>query len=267
MRFVQTGTVLDKILARKQEEVSAAREAVPLATVAHLARQAAPALDVLAALNRQTVALIAEVKHASPSKGVLIDPFEPLVLAQTYANNGAAMLSVLTDEDFFKGHLNYLRQIRAALPAMPLLRKEFIIDSYQVYEARAAGADAVLLIVAALDDVQLSELYALIVELGMTALIEVHDEAELARALRLNPSLIGVNNRDLKTFHVDLMTTQRIAQAIPQGVTLVAESGMKSAEDVRNMGKLGAHAVLIGEGLVTAPDIGAAVRLFSTQER
>ncbi|MEO0565682.1 MAG: indole-3-glycerol phosphate synthase TrpC, partial [Chloroflexota bacterium] len=190
----------------------------------------------------------------------------PVHLARTYAANGAAMLSVLTDEQFFKGHLDYLREIRAAVK-IPLLRKEFVVDTYQVYEARAAGADAVLLIVAALDDAQLADLHALIIQLGMTPLVEVHNEAELERALKLNPMLIGVNNRDLKTFDVDLETTGRLAQLVPDNVTLVAESGMKSTVDVHHMGTLGAHAVLIGEGLVTAPDIGAAVRSFSSQER
>ncbi len=264
--FVKTDTVLDRILTHKLTEIARDRRMVPMATVAHNARIAPPALDVIGALRRETVALIAEVKHASPSRGVLIDPFRPMSLARTYAENGAAMLSILTDEQFFKGHLDYLREIRAAVK-IPLLRKEFVIDSYQVYEARAAGADAVLLIVAALDDVQLADLHALIVQLGMTALVEVHNEAELERALKLTPRLIGINNRNLKTFDVDLKTTGRLAQMIPDDVTLVAESGMKTTADIHHMGQLGAHAVLIGEGLVTAPDTGAAVRAFSSQER
>lgn len=264
--FVKTDTILDRILAHKLTELERARRHMPMATVAHRARLAPPALDVVSALRRETVALIAEVKHASPSRGVLISPFRPVSLARAYAANGAAMLSVLTDEQFFKGHLDYLREIRAAVK-IPLLRKEFIIDTYQVYEARAAGADAVLLIVAALDDAQLADLHTLITQLGMTALVEVHNEAELARALKLNPALVGVNNRDLKTFEVDLETTGRLARLVPEGVTLVAESGMKSGVDVYHMGTLGAHAVLIGEGLVTAPDIAAAVRVFSSQER
>jgi indole-3-glycerol phosphate synthase len=264
--FVKTDTVLDRILTHKLTEIERARQRVPMATVAHRARLPSSPLDVISALRRDTVALIAEVKHASPSRGVLIDPFLPVHLARTYATNGAAMLSVLTDEQFFRGHLNYLREIRAAVK-IPLLRKEFVIDTYQVYEARAAGADAVLLIVAALDDVQLADLHALVVQLGMTPLVEVHNEAELERALKLNPTLVGINNRDLKTFDVDLETTGRLAQLMPDNVTLVAESGMRSAADVRHMGTLGAHAVLIGEGLVTAPDIGAAVQSFSSQER
>lgn len=264
--FVSTNTILDKILAHKVTELEQARRLVPMAWVAQAARIAAPALDVVAALTRDTVALIAEVKHASPSRGVLIEPFDPLQLAHTYAANGAAMLSVLTDEAFFKGHLDDLRQIRQAVH-IPLLRKEFIIDTYQVYEARGAGADAVLLIAAALTDGQLSDLHSLAVELGMTPLVEVHNEAELERALKLQPRLIGVNNRDLKTFDVDTDTTGRLAKLVPDGVVLVAESGLKTGDDVRRMGGVGAYAVLIGEGLVTAPDIAQAVRTFSSQER
>jgi len=187
-------------------------------------------------------------------------------LARTYADNGAAMISVLTDEQFFKGHLDYLRQIRQAV-SIPLLRKEFIVAPYQVYEARGAGADALLLIVAALTDEQLAELYSLTVELGMTALIEVHNEFELERAMKLNSTLIGINNRDLKTFNVDLETTRNLAQLVPDGVILVAESGMLNVLDVHTMGQFGAHAVLIGEGLVRAQNIAQTVKSFSSQER
>ncbi|MEO0562691.1 MAG: indole-3-glycerol phosphate synthase TrpC, partial [Chloroflexota bacterium] len=197
--YVKTDTVLDKILAHKVTEVAAARSVLPLADVRAAAEAAVPPLDVLGALRRETVALIAEVKHASPSRGVLIEPFEPLALATTYAECGAAILSVLTDEQFFKGHLDYLREIRGVVN-IPLLRKEFVIDPYQVYEARAAGADAVLLITAALDDAQLADLHGLILYLGMMPLVEVHNEAELARALAVQPRLVGINNRDLKTF-------------------------------------------------------------------
>lgn len=264
--FVQTDTVLDKILNHKITEVDRARRLIPMAVVAQSARIAPPALDVISALRRDTVSLVAEVKHASPSRGVLIEPFEPIKLAKIYAENGAAMISVLTDEQFFKGHLDYLRQIRQVVK-IPLLRKEFIISMYQVYEARAAGADAILLIVAALSDEQLHDFYTLSVQLGMTPLIEVHNEHELERALLLNPRLIGINNRDLKTFVVDLETTAYLSKLVPDDVTLVAESGMLSVMDVHKMGKLGTHAVLIGEGLVTAPDIAQTVQLFSSQER
>ncbi|MEL6150375.1 MAG: indole-3-glycerol phosphate synthase TrpC [Chloroflexota bacterium] len=264
--FVQTDTVLDRILAHKVTEIAKARKLTPMAKMAQAAQVAKPPLDVMAALRRETVALIAEVKHASPSRGVLIEPFEPVALATTYAECGAAMLSVLTDEQFFKGHLDYLRQIRRVVN-IPLLRKEFVIDGYQVYEARAAGADAVLLIVAALDDAQLADLHSTITGLGMAALVEVHSEPELERAMKAGATLLGINNRDLKTFDVDLQTTARLAARVPDDVTLVAESGMKTAADVGMMGERGAHAVLIGEGLVTSDNIAAAVKIFSSVER
>ncbi len=259
--FVKTDTILDKILAVKLTEIGD-----NLAEVARCAREANPPRDFISALQRENVALIAEVKHASPSKGVLIEDFNPVALGTTYAANGAAAISVLTDAQFFRGRLAYMTQVRAAV-SIPVLRKDFIIDPYQVYEARAAHADAVLLIVAALEDAQLADLHALITELGMAALVEVHNEAELDRALSINARLIGVNNRDLKTFHEDLGTTRRIAARVPEGVTLVAESAIRSVADVQKMGELGAHAVLVGEGLVKAGDVGAQVRAFSSQRR
>lgn len=261
--YIQTGTVLDEILAHKVEEIAAAKARVPLNEIrARAETQPRAPLDVPAALRGQTVALIAEVKHASPSKGVLAADFDPLRLAETYAENGAAMISVLTDERFFRGHLAHLERIRAAVD-LPLLRKDFVLDRYQVFEARAAGADAVLLIVAALADAQLDDLYAAIVELGMTALVEVHTEPELKRALALSPAVIGVNNRDLKTFDVDLNTTARLAAQVPEDVVLVAESGIHAAEDVSRVAELGADAVLVGEALVKAQDTASAVRALS----
>lgn len=275
MAFVETGTYLDKILAHKQAELRRQFDEAggPMdggfawqAQVAHYARQAPPPRDFLAALQKDTVALIAEVKKASPSKGVLVEDFDPVRIATTYAANGAAAISVLTDETFFQGSLRYLREIRQAV-AVPVLRKDFIIDPFQVDEARASGADAVLLIVAALEDGQLAELYAQIRAYGMHALVEVHNEAEMARALKLGAPLIGVNNRDLKTFEVDLATTGRLVAMVPAGVTLVAESGIASGADVAHMGRLGARAVLVGESLVKAADMAAAVREYSTQAR
>lgn len=265
-RYTKTGTILDKILAHKVIEVERSQRRRPLAMIAHLARMMPPPKDVISALRQSTVALIAEVKHASPSRGILIEPFEPITLAQTYAKNGAAMISVLTDEAFFQGHLDHLRNIRAHVD-IPLLRKDFIIEPYQVYEAREVGADAVLLIAAALDDGPLSDLYDLIVHLGMTPLIEVHNQDELERALQLNPELIGINNRDLRTFNVDIALTATLAQQIPNHITLVAESGMKTTADIQNMGQAGAHAVLIGEGIVTAKHIAETVQAFSNVER
>lgn len=264
--FVRTQTVLDTILAHKVEEIAARKARASAATVMAAARAAPPPRDMRAAVRRDTVALIAEIKRASPSRGVLSADFDPVALATTYAAHGATAISVLTDERFFGGDLTHLTAVRAAV-SVPVLRKDFVLDPYQVYEARAAGADAVLLIVAALDDARLANLHALIVELGMAALVEVHDEAELARALTLGASLIGVNNRDLRTFTVALATTERLARLVPPDVALVAESGIFSADDVRRMGAVGAHAVLVGEALVTAPDVAARVRELSSQPR
>jgi len=265
--FVQTGTVLDTILASKVEEVAAAKRAMPPAVLRNQAdaAQRTP-LDAVSALRGDTVRLIAEVKKASPSKGMLIEDFDPVALANTYANNGAAAISVLTDEPFFQGSLEYLARIRQQVD-VPLLRKDFIIDPYQIDQAYLAGADLVLLIVAALADEQLADLYLAATGRGLTPLVEVHNEGEMERALALNPALIGINNRDLKTFDVNVQTTARLAKLATPAVTLVSESGLKTPEDVRKMGELGAHAVLIGEGLVTAPDVPAAVRAFSTQLR
>lgn len=264
--YLRTGTILDTILAHKAEEVSARRASVPLERFENAARLVSPARDFRAALHRPTVALIAEVKHASPSKGVLIDPFDPVALGAVYAQNGAAAISVLTDERFFQGHLDHLSAVCRAVD-VPVLRKEFVIDPYQVYEGRAAGADALLLIVAALDDARLEDLHALIEALGMAALVEVHNEAELERALRVDPRLIGVNNRDLATFTVDLATTERLVRLIPPGVTLVAESGLHTPGDVARMGAAGADAVLIGASLVTAARRGRLVKTLSRQPK
>jgi indole-3-glycerol phosphate synthase len=268
--FVKTDTVLDKILAYKVEAVDDAKRRRSPATIIDAALQAPPTRDFVAVLRRDTVALIAEVKKASPSKGVLIENFDPVAIGTTYAENGAAAISVLTDERFFIGHLDYLVAIRRAV-SIPVLRKEFIIDPYQVFEARAAGADAVLLIVAALEDSQLAELHSVILEQDMAAVVEVHNEAEVERALMLplvmGASAIGVNNRDLKTFHENLETTARLARLIPPEMTLVAESAIRSPDDVRRMGEFGAHAVLVGESLVKADNIADKVREFSSQPR
>lgn len=264
--FVETRTVLDKIMVHKVEELALRQKEMSLSQCREVAAQASPPRDMLAALRRATVALIAEVKHASPSRGVLIEDFQPVTLGTTYATNGAAAISVLTDQHFFLGHLDYLMAVREAVQ-VPVLRKDFVFDPYQVYEGRAAGADAILLIVAVLADDQLADLYALVNELDMTALVEVHNEAELERALRLNPQLLGINNRDLRSFNVDLAITQRLTAQIPDEVTLVAESGIKSRAHVEQMARSGAHAILVGEALVQSDDIGAKVRELSEVER
>jgi indole-3-glycerol phosphate synthase len=221
--------------------------------------------DFAAALrDADGVALIAEVKKASPSRGVLLEHFDHLELAQTYREHGAAALSVLTDAHFFQGSLSYLHEIRTRPEgAPPLLRKDFLLDPYQLYEARAAGADAVLLIVAALDDAMLRSLLDLAYTLGMAALVEVHTADELERALAAGARIVGVNNRDLHTFTTTLETTERLAAQLPGGSArplLVSESGIFRAADVARLRDCGVDAVLVGEALVTAPDIGARVR-------
>ncbi|HYO87605.1 MAG TPA: indole-3-glycerol phosphate synthase TrpC [Candidatus Limnocylindrales bacterium] len=262
---MRTGTILDQILARKVEEVAVLR--TQAARLHEAATEATPPRGFFAALAQgEQVALIAEIKKASPSKGVLIEDFDPAALAQTYANHGAMALSVLTDADYFQGSLAFLDAARTACP-LPALRKDFIIDALQVLEGRAAGADAMLLIAAALDDAQMADLHTLITELGMAALVEVHDEHELEQALALKAALIGVNNRDLRTFVEDLGLSERLAGLMPVGQTWVAESAIRSRVDVARMGAAGASAVLVGEGLVAAGDIGAQVRAFSSQPR
>lgn len=264
--YHQTNTILDKILAQKVLEVEERQAKTPINKMINLAKVACVPRNFAGALVKDTVALIAEVKKASPSKGVLIEDFNPVELGKTYAENGASAISVLTDEQFFKGHLSYLTDVRGNV-SVPVLRKDFIIDPYQVLEARSAEADAVLLIVAALDDGQLSELHQLIVEQGMTPLVEVHNLTELERALKVGARVIGVNNRDLHTFQVNITITAEIAKRVPDDVILIAESGLQSVDDVRYMGQVGAHAVLIGEGLVKSEHIGQAVRDFSSQPR
>jgi indole-3-glycerol phosphate synthase len=275
------GSFLNRILDHKRSEVARQQAKIPLAQLEARGAAAPPPRDFAAALRKPgQAALIAEVKKASPSKGLLLERFDPLELARSYAENGAAAISVLTDQRFFQGSLKYLEGIRerleigdwrlasteqsliSNLQSPPLLRKDFILDPYQVYEARAYGADALLLIVAALDDQALAALLGLTHELGMQALVEVHDEAELDRALAVGATVVGVNNRDLRTFVTTLETTERIAARLPatDRPLLVSESGISSAADVARVRAWGADAVLVGEALVTAPDIAAKVR-------
>ncbi|MBE2198075.1 MAG: indole-3-glycerol phosphate synthase TrpC [Anaerolinea sp.] len=255
-------SILDEIFAHKRIEVAARRQRIPLAEMRRLAETAAPPQNFLVALHQSQAqpALIAEVKKASPSKGLLAPHFNHLALAQSYRDNGAAAISILTDERYFQGHLDYLRDIAALEKRPPLLRKDFLADPYQLYEARAAGADAILLIAASLDAPQLRDLHALAGELGMTPLVEVHNEAELEVALTCDPVLLGVNNRDLHTFTVSLETTRRLRPFIPPAITVVAESGIHTPADVAALRGMGVHAMLIGEALVTAADTGAKVR-------
>jgi len=252
--------ILDRILANKYSEVAQRRLRVPIEQLRERALAHIPPRDFIGALKQAgRPALIAECKKASPSKGLLRPQYDPVQLARTYAENGAAALSVLTDEKFFQGSLNDLGAAREAA-GLPVLRKDFIVDGYQIYEACAAGADAVLLIVAALQLEPLQELHGQINELSMTALVEVHDEAELETALKIGPKLIGVNNRNLHDFSVDLQTTARLRKNVPTNIALVAESGIHTADDVARVRDMGVDAILVGEALVTASDVGAKVR-------
>ena len=254
--------ILDEIIQYKRnEELPAQKQIQPLQKVQALASQAAPALDFIAGIkNKAGMGLIAEVKKASPSKGLLCPDFDALQLAGSYAAAGAAALSVLTDQRYFQGSLAYLAQIRAAFPQLPLLRKDFIFDAYQIYEARAAGADALLLIAAVLMDDELLTLVNLTHSLGMEALIEVHNETELERVLPLAPRLLGVNNRNLETFEVDLNTSLTLRPLVPEQVCFVAESGIRGRADLQALSAAGVDAVLIGEALVTAADVELKTR-------
>jgi indole-3-glycerol phosphate synthase len=260
-----TMTVLDRILHDKVEEVAVRQRQRPLAELQRLVRDLPPPHDFIAAVRggpddpRATPRVIAEVKKASPSRGVIRPDFDPVAIAHSYAAHGAAALSVLTDEKYFQGQLAHLVAIRKAV-SLPLLRKDFTIDPYQVYEACASRADAILLIVAALDDARLRELLRLSQELGLAALMEVHTATELERILPLQPRLIGVNNRDLHTFQTDLATTLRLLPLIPPDVTVVSESGIHTAADVGRLREKGVHAFLVGESLMRAPDPGLKLR-------
>lgn len=260
--------ILDTILAHKRREVAEAESRLPFCELEKQLPNAPSVRPFRTALNRadRLVAVIAEVKKASPSKGVLCEQFDPLHIAQTYAQHGTSAISVLTDERFFQGHLDYLRSIRKSV-SVPVLRKDFLISRYQVAEAREAGADAVLLIVAALSDEQLRDLLHYAQELGMDALVEVHTESDLHRALNAGATVIGINNRDLTTFHTTLEVTERLAPQIPPGCIVVSESGIESAEDVRRVARAGVHAVLVGESLMRAKEVGQKVRELAGVEQ
>ncbi|MCI2262243.1 MULTISPECIES: indole-3-glycerol phosphate synthase TrpC [Xanthomonas] len=255
--------ILRTILARKADEIAARRARVPLAELVARAEAMPPtrgfARALQAAIANGDPAVIAEVKKASPSKGVIRPDFHPADIAVSYEFGGAACLSVLTDEDFFQGHDRYLQQARDAC-TLPVLRKDFTIDPYQVYEARTLGADCILLIVAALDDLQLAELSSLALQLGMDVLVEVHDIDELERALQVPAPLIGINNRNLRTFEVSLQTTLSMQDAVPRDRLLVTESGILGPDDVALMRGAGVHAFLVGEAFMRAEEPGEALR-------
>ena len=254
--------ILDKIVAGVKIDLAEKKKLVPLAEIKTRASGQTPPLDFAAALRGNKVRLIAEVKKASPSKGIICPDFKPVNIAKTYAANGAAAISVLTEPKYFLGSLDYLLDIKKALAAkpLPLLRKDFIFDPYQVYEARAYGADCLLLIVAILSPAQLSELLQLSQQLGMMNLVEVHNIAEMEIALNIGASVIGINNRDLNTFKVDLKTTSTLRPLIPPGRLVVSESGIKTRRDMEKLQAWGINAALIGEALMTSPDIAAKMK-------
>lgn len=254
--------ILDKIVAVKRQEVAAALARKPLAAMRADAESRVLTRDFVGAMRAKIAAglpaVIAEVKKASPSKGVLRADFIPADIAQSYAEHGAACLSVLTDQQFFQGSVDYLKQARASCD-LPVLRKDFMVDPYQVYEARAMGADCILLIAACLDDAQMQSLEALAMSLDMAVLVEVHDGAELQRALQLKTPLLGINNRNLKTFEVSLDTTLGLLKDVPAGHLLVTESGISTVADVQRMRAAGVQAFLVGEVFMRADEPGQAL--------
>ena len=254
--------ILQKITATKLDEVQLLKSRKSLEAVRADAMSRVLTRDFEAALRAKIAqglsGVIAEVKKASPSKGILREPFFPSDIAQSYAEHGAACLSVLTDQVYFQGCVDYLKQARASCD-LPVLRKDFLVDAYQVYESRAMGADCILLIVSILSDAQLKEFELIARSLDMAVLVEVHDEQEMERALALKTALIGVNNRDLKTFKVDLETTLNLQKMVPQDKLLVTESGIAGADDVKRLRDAGVLAFLVGEAFMRAPEPGLAL--------
>jgi len=260
------GQVLDRIMAWKREEVPKQMADVSLAHVKAFAQLAPDPVDFAAALTaRAGASLIAEVKRASPSKGLIANEWDPDLIAETYARNGASAISCLTDSRFFQGDLAYLTSIKERLRAIdhdvPVLRKDFVYHEYQLHEARMAGADAILLIVAVLSDNELKTLYDLTYKLGMQALVEVHNEEEVARALDFDAHIIGVNNRDLRTFQVDIENTARLRALLPPGKVVVGESGIRDVDDVQKMAEMGCDAILVGETFCKLPQKSRAAKV------
>lgn len=259
METMGSGTILDKIVERKLEEVATRRLNVSLASLEALAREQTPARGfaqaIVTRVEESEPAVIAEIKKASPSKGVIRESFDPEQIAVSYERGGATCLSVLTDVDFFQGSDEYLRVARAAC-SLPVLRKDFTVDPYQIIEARAIGADAILLIAAVLSDAQLHELAATAAEIGVDVLVEVHDRAELDRALELSTPLIGINNRNLHTFETSLDSTFRLLPHVPSGRVVVTESGIHTHDDISVMREREVHAFLVGEAFMRAEEPG-----------
>jgi len=260
--------ILDDIVKDKLIEIEMRKRMMPDTQLRDLIETQAPVRDFARALKTRNIGIIAEVKKASPSKGVISFDFNPVSISMIYAASGATAISVLTDEKYFQGKLDYLKEIRENLSRIPvpLLRKDFILDPYQVYESRAYGTDAILLIVAILKPAKLRDLLELTHRLGMHALVEVHNEQEVAVALDSGAEIIGINNRDLTTFKVDLTTTSRLRSRIPSGKIVVSESGIKSRQDIEVLQGQGVNAVLIGETLMAAGDVTAKMRELLGQD-
>jgi indole-3-glycerol phosphate synthase len=260
-------TILERILETKRAEIAAAKADVPPAEIERRARGAPPTRDFAGALRRSIAAglpaVIAEIKRASPSKGLLREPFEPAAIAKSYEAGGAACMSVLTDKEYFQGRPADLIAARSAC-ALPALRKDFVVDPYQVYESRAMGADCILLIAACLSEVQMAALESQAIALGMSVLVEVHDADELVRTRALNTPLLGINNRNLKTFETRVETTLELLAQVPQGRIVVAESGIGTKADVGRLREGGVNAFLVGETFMRAADPGAALRALFT---
>ena len=253
--------ILEQIVADKREELEAKKGTLPLAEIKKLALEKPPPLDFASALAGEGIKVIAEVKKASPSRGIIRHDFNAVEIARIYADNGASAISVLTEAKYFQGNLDHLKDIRNALgDKLPLLRKDFLWEPYQIYESRAYGADDLLLIVAILDTGKLEELLQLSHELGMGCLVEVHNEAELEVALKSGARIIGINNRDLNTFAVNLNTTRRLRPLIPSDKIVVSESGIESRSDMKKLRKWGADAILVGESLMSATDIAGKMK-------
>jgi indole-3-glycerol phosphate synthase len=251
-------TILDQIVQRKWQEIAAARAAVPEGELKKRIAEMPPARDFTSALRQPRMRIIAEIKKASPSAGIIRGDFDPVAIARIYEAHGADCLSVLTDRDFFQGDLAYLTAVHEAV-RLPVLRKEFILDPYQLLEARAAGADAVLLIAEILPGQRIKELFEAATALGLHVLVELHDAEELPRVVKSGATLIGINNRDLRKFTTTLTHTVSLLPQIPAGRIAVSESGIKTNDDVRMLEKAGAKAILVGESLMRAPDIGKAL--------
>ncbi len=268
MTHVQTGTILDTILARTASDLNSRKAARNRDHIEALAAERPDAISLHASLSQPGMSVIAEIKRASPSRGVFPTAVIPEIVAEEYIAGGASGISVLTDEPFFQGSLSDMESAakvaHAAARPVPILRKDFVMDSYQIVEARAFGADAVLLIAAALSDAALAELFSVAQEWQLDALVEVHDEEEMRRAVALGATIIGINNRDLKTFSVDLATTERLAPLAPPDAVVVAESGVFGHVEMQRLARAGAHAVLVGEGLITSGDRAGALRSLLT---